>query len=54
MIRFSHTVFALPYAFMGAVLAAGGIPSGDTPFLPHDEMLSACTQGRNAPKEERR
>jgi 4-hydroxybenzoate polyprenyltransferase len=29
MIRFSHTVFALPFAFMGAVLAAGGIPSGD-------------------------
>ncbi len=28
MIRFSHTVFALPFAFMGAVLAAGGIPSG--------------------------
>jgi 4-hydroxybenzoate polyprenyltransferase len=26
MIRFSHTVFALPFAFMGAVLAAGGIP----------------------------
>jgi 4-hydroxybenzoate polyprenyltransferase len=29
MIRFSHTVFALPFAFMGAVLAGGGIPSGD-------------------------
>lgn len=29
MIRFSHTVFALPFALMGAVLAAGGIPSGD-------------------------
>jgi len=28
MIRFSHTLFALPFAFMGAVLAAGGIPSG--------------------------
>jgi 4-hydroxybenzoate polyprenyltransferase len=27
MIRFSHTVFALPFAFMGAILAAGGIPS---------------------------
>ncbi|HSD52392.1 MAG TPA: UbiA-like polyprenyltransferase [Candidatus Methylomirabilis sp.] len=26
MIRFPHTVFALPFAFMGAVLAAGGIP----------------------------
>ncbi len=29
MIRFSHTVFALPFALMGAVLAAGGIPSGE-------------------------
>jgi 4-hydroxybenzoate polyprenyltransferase len=27
MIKFSHTVFALPFAFTGAVLAAGGIPS---------------------------
>ena len=30
MIRFAHTVFALPFAFMGAVLAAGGIPAGRT------------------------
>ncbi len=30
MIRFSHTVFALPFAFMGAVLAAGGIPHRNT------------------------
>jgi len=29
MIRFSHTVFALPFAFMGAILAANGIPSGE-------------------------
>jgi 4-hydroxybenzoate polyprenyltransferase len=29
MIRFSHTVFALPFAFTGAVLAAGGLPSGE-------------------------
>lgn len=29
MIRFSHTVFALPFALMGAVLAAGGIPPAD-------------------------
>jgi 4-hydroxybenzoate polyprenyltransferase len=29
MIRFSHTVFALPFALMGAVLAARGIPSAD-------------------------
>jgi 4-hydroxybenzoate polyprenyltransferase len=32
MIRFSHTVFALPFALMGAVLAAGGIP-------PYDKLL---------------
>jgi 4-hydroxybenzoate polyprenyltransferase len=30
MIRFSHTVFALPFAFMGALLAAGGLPDGRT------------------------
>ena len=30
MIRFSHTVFALPFAFMGAILAADGIPSSRT------------------------
>ncbi|MFH1147712.1 MAG: UbiA-like polyprenyltransferase [Pseudomonadota bacterium] len=27
MIKFEHTVFALPFAFMGALLAAGGIPA---------------------------
>ena len=27
MIKFEHTLFALPFAFLGAVLAAGGIPS---------------------------
>jgi len=32
MIRFSHTVFALPFALMGAVLAAGGVP-------PYDKLL---------------
>ncbi len=29
LIKFPHTVFALPFAFMGAVLAAGGIPAAD-------------------------
>ncbi len=36
MIRFSHTVFALPFALMGAVLAAGviiGDVIGDAPYL---------------------
>jgi len=27
MIKFEHTVFALPFAFIGAFLAAGGVPS---------------------------
>lgn len=26
MIKFSHTVFALPFAFMGAIIASNGIP----------------------------
>lgn len=30
MIRFAHTLFALPFAFMGALLAAEGVPSGRT------------------------
>jgi 4-hydroxybenzoate polyprenyltransferase len=30
MIRFSHTVFALPFALMGAILAEGRIPDGRT------------------------
>ena len=28
MIKIEHTLFALPFAFLGAVLAAGGIPTG--------------------------
>src|ERR1700757_168035 len=28
MIRFEHTVFALPFAFIGALLARKGLPSG--------------------------
>jgi 4-hydroxybenzoate polyprenyltransferase len=27
MIKFSHTIFALPFAFTGALLAARGLPS---------------------------
>jgi len=30
MIKFKHTVFALPFALMGAFLAAGGVPGGKT------------------------
>ncbi len=28
MIKFEHTLFALPFALMGMLLAAGGVPSG--------------------------
>ncbi|HEY4744017.1 MAG TPA: 4-hydroxybenzoate octaprenyltransferase [Desulfuromonadaceae bacterium] len=28
MIKFSHTIFALPFALTGALLAAGGLPTG--------------------------
>jgi 4-hydroxybenzoate polyprenyltransferase len=28
LIKFEHTIFALPFAYVGAVLAADGIPSG--------------------------
>ena len=27
MIKFEHTLFALPFAFLGAVLAANGLPT---------------------------
>ena len=27
MIKFEHTLFALPFAFLGAILAANGIPT---------------------------
>jgi len=30
MIKFSHTIFALPFALMGAWLAAGGVPAAHT------------------------
>jgi len=30
MIKFGHTVFALPFAFLGAFLAARGLPDGPT------------------------
>jgi 4-hydroxybenzoate polyprenyltransferase len=28
LVRFEHTIFALPFAYVGAFLAVGGIPSG--------------------------
>lgn len=43
MIKFSHTVFALPFAFTGAVLAARGIPSGSRIFWIVMAMVGART-----------
>lgn len=44
MIKVAHTVFALPFAFMGAFLAAGGLPSGRTVFY----VVLAMFGGRSA------
>jgi 4-hydroxybenzoate polyprenyltransferase len=44
MIRFSHTVFALPFALLSAVLAAGGVPSPRTLLL----ILLAMVGARSA------
>lgn len=44
MIKVAHTVFALPFAFMGAFLAAGGFPSGRTVFY----VALAMFGGRSA------
>jgi 4-hydroxybenzoate polyprenyltransferase len=41
MIKFEHTIFALPFAFTGAVLAANGIPSGGTMFWIVVAMIGA-------------
>ncbi len=43
MIKFEHTVFALPFAYMGMVLAAGGWPGGWTFFWITVAMVSART-----------
>lgn len=40
-IALSHSVFALPFAYMGAVLAAGGIPSGRDFFWITVAMVGA-------------
>ncbi len=41
MIKFSHTVFALPFAFMGAILSARGIPSANKIFWILIAMIGA-------------
>lgn len=43
MIKFSHTIFALPFAFTGAVLAAAGLPSLDQGFWILMAMVGART-----------
>ncbi|MHC4859653.1 MAG: UbiA-like polyprenyltransferase [Planctomycetota bacterium] len=43
LVRFSHTVFALPFAVMGAILAAGGVPGLATCLLILLAMVSART-----------
>lgn len=41
MIKFSHSIFALPFAFTGAILAASGIPSPYQIFWITVSMVSA-------------
>ena len=43
MIKFSHTVFALPFALAGALLAAGGMPTGQQLFWIVVAMAGART-----------
>ncbi|MCL2760533.1 MAG: putative 4-hydroxybenzoate polyprenyltransferase [Desulfuromonadales bacterium] len=43
MIKFPHTVFALPFAFTGALLAANGIPSWDKVLWIIVAMVGART-----------
>lgn len=43
MIKFSHTIFALPFALTGALLAAGGLPTGQQLFWIIMAMVGART-----------
>jgi 4-hydroxybenzoate polyprenyltransferase len=49
MIKFAHTIFALPFAFTGAVLAARGLPSIYQAFWIVLAMVGArtCAMGLN-------
>ncbi|MCJ7603892.1 MAG: putative 4-hydroxybenzoate polyprenyltransferase, partial [Desulfobulbaceae bacterium] len=49
MIKFEHTVFALPFALMGAFLAQGGVPRGIVFFWVVIAMVGArtCAMGFN-------
>ena len=41
MIKFSHSIFALPFAFTAALMAASGIPSAKQIFWIIIAMVSA-------------
>lgn len=43
LIKFPHTIFALPFAFTGAILAARGVPAWDTAFWILVAMVGART-----------
>ena len=43
LVKFSHTLFALPFALMGAVLAARGLPDGRTLAWVVAAMVGART-----------
>src|SRR5512137_2665293 len=43
MIKYSHTVFALPFALTGALLAAGGLPGAMQLFWICMAMVGART-----------
>jgi 4-hydroxybenzoate polyprenyltransferase len=44
MIKFEHTIFALPFAFIGALLAAGGLPT----MWQVGWIIAAMVGGRSA------
>ena len=41
LVKFEHTIFALPFAYVGAVLADGGVPSGHALFWITIAMIGA-------------
>ncbi|MEI6916466.1 MAG: UbiA family prenyltransferase, partial [Armatimonadota bacterium] len=43
LVKFEHTIFALPFAFMGAVVAAHGVPSLRVTLLIVLAMVGART-----------
>lgn len=45
MIRFEHSIFALPFAYLGLVLAEGGWPSGELLLWVTVAMVSFRTMG---------